>query len=172
MLDPGFWSAGSIPWKRRLAVMTEECQAWSVPAMQLHGHEGHVAFLCCTLCTLWFIWRLCGGEGGKGSSDSSSEAGMCDVAVKAMPVWAWWPILSWQYSLINLEMMKNAELNSTEMKIPSFSLDQRFPGCPSPSCLSTELEGPSLCIRSFQPLWLFSCWFNCWFFQWECQWHG
>lgn len=78
-----------------------------------------------------------------------SMCGVCDVAMKAMPVCAWGPILSWQYALINLAVMKNAELNSTEVKIPSFSSDQRFPGCPSPSCLSTELEGPSPCIRSF-----------------------
>lgn len=78
-----------------------------------------------------------------------SMCGVCDVAMKAMPVCAWGPILSWQYALIKLAMIKNAELNSTEVKIPPFSSDQRFPGCPSPSCLSTELEGPSLCIKSF-----------------------
>lgn len=40
--------------------------------------------------------------------------------------------------------MKDAGLNSLEMKTPSFSADQRLPCSPSPPCLSTELEGPSL----------------------------
>lgn len=41
--------------------------------------------------------------------------------------------------------MKNAGLKSLEMQIHLFS-DQRFPHSPSPPCLSTELEGPSLSI--------------------------
>lgn len=41
--------------------------------------------------------------------------------------------------------MKTAGLKSLEMQIHLFS-DQRFPHSPSPPCLSTELEGPSLSI--------------------------
>lgn len=76
-----------------------------------------------------------------------SMCGVSDTAMKAMPVCAWRPILEWQYSLINLAMMRNAKLNSTEVKISPFYSDQIFLGCPSLFCLSNELEGPSLYQR-------------------------
>lgn len=76
MLDPGLWSAGSIPWRRRLARMTEWCQAWSVLAIQLHGH-GDIQLSSAALGALHALGRLDGGEGGKGSSDSPSEYVWC-----------------------------------------------------------------------------------------------
>lgn len=39
-------------------------------------------------------------------------------------------------------MVKDAGLNSLEMKIPSLFADQRFPRSPSSPCLSTEQKGP------------------------------
>lgn len=145
-------------WKHFLeekdARMTERCEAWSVLVIQLHGHEGYTAFLCCTSCTLCTLEAVC-WWGWKGFITLFLWVCVVCVMLPWRPcqcVCAWGPILSWHYSLIkNLAMMKNTELNSAEVKIAPwpFSLDQRFPGCASPWYLNTELEGPSLCIRSF-----------------------
>lgn len=97
-----------------------------------------------------------------------SMCGVCDVAMKAMPVCAWGPILSWQYALIKLVMMKNAELNSTEVKISPFSSDQSFPHFPHPHVSALSWKDHHFVSDVFNLCDSFSCWFNCWFFQWEC----
>lgn len=90
-----------------------------------------------------------------------SMCGVCDSPMKAMPVCARGPILSWQYALINLAMVKNAELNSTEVKIPPSLQIRDFLAVPHPCVSALSWKDHHFVLEVFKFCDSFSCWFNC-----------